>query len=45
MNNWLCKVPVPSNEPLKTYAPGSQEKKELRAKLRELQGDQLDIPW
>lgn len=36
--------PVPVNEPVKSYAPGSAEKAELKAKLKELKGEVRDIP-
>jgi 1-pyrroline-5-carboxylate dehydrogenase len=37
-------VPAPVNEPVKTYAPGSAERKELQAMLAELRSKQLDVP-
>lgn len=37
-------VPVPTNEPVKSYAPGSPERAELQATLKELQSQELDIP-
>ncbi len=37
-------VPKAKNEPVKSYAPGSPERKELKAKLKELYGQKLDIP-
>lgn len=37
-------VPVAKNEPVKSYAPGSPEKKELEAKLKELKSQEVDIP-
>lgn len=44
MSNALIKTPEPANEPVLTYGPGSKEKKELKAKLRELKSGKLDIP-
>lgn len=38
------KVPAPINEPVKTYAPGSPERKELQEKLVELRARRVDIP-
>jgi hypothetical protein len=38
------KVPVAINEPIKNYAPGSPERKELQSMLKELRSKQLDIP-
>ncbi|MCB0737505.1 MAG: L-glutamate gamma-semialdehyde dehydrogenase [Bacteroidetes bacterium] len=37
-------VPVPTNEPVKSYAPGSAEREELQATLKELQSQEFDIP-
>ena len=36
MPKGIYKVPVAVNEPIKTYASGSPERKELQAMLREL---------
>jgi len=44
MSNAFFKVPTPFNEPVKTYAPGSPEKAELKATLRELKSKHYDIP-
>jgi 1-pyrroline-5-carboxylate dehydrogenase len=38
------KVPTPQNEPVKAYAPGSAERKELQAKLAEMRAEVRDIP-
>ena len=37
-------VPVAKNEPVKSYAPGSPERAELKAALKELKSKELDIP-
>lgn len=37
-------VPTPHNEPVKSYAPGSPERNELQAKLKELRAQQVDVP-
>lgn len=37
-------VPVAKNEPIKSYLPGSPEKKELKAALKEAKSKQADIP-
>lgn len=37
-------VPKPQNEPVKSYAPGSIERKELQAKLKEMRAEVRDIP-
>ncbi len=44
MPKGIYKVPVAANEPVKNYAPGSAERKELQAMLKELRSQELDIP-
>lgn len=44
MPKGIYKVPTPVNEPVKSYASGSPERKELQAMLKELRGKELDIP-
>lgn len=44
MTKAIFKLPPIKNEPIKSYAPGSEEKKELKAKLAELKKIELDIP-
>jgi 1-pyrroline-5-carboxylate dehydrogenase len=44
MPKGIYNVPTPINEPIKSYAPGSAERKELQAMLKELRGKQIDIP-
>ncbi len=36
--------PRPVNEPIKSYAPGTPERAELKARLRELEGERIRIP-
>lgn len=36
--------PMPVNEPVLSYAPGSKEKAALKAALKELKSQQLDVP-
>jgi len=38
------RVPPPVNDPNKTYAPGSPEKAELKARLKSMADEKLDIP-
>ena len=38
------RVPAPQNDPNLTYAPGSPERAQLKAKLAELAGQRVDIP-
>ncbi len=44
MPKGFYKVPAAKNEPVKSYAPGSPERAELKAKLKELKSQELDIP-
>jgi 1-pyrroline-5-carboxylate dehydrogenase len=39
----VTNVPVPYNEPLKGYAPGSPERAALEAKLKELAGERAEL--
>jgi 1-pyrroline-5-carboxylate dehydrogenase len=40
----IFKPPPPVNEPVKSYAPGSPEREELQARLREMELDRISIP-
>jgi 1-pyrroline-5-carboxylate dehydrogenase len=40
----IRRVPTPVNEAVKSYAPGSPEKKELKARLDRMAGERVDIP-
>ena len=44
MTNGIFNVPIPKNEPIWAYEPGSQEKKNLKAKIAELKSNELEIP-
>ncbi|HQO50616.1 MAG TPA: aldehyde dehydrogenase family protein, partial [Bacteroidales bacterium] len=44
MYSGFYEVPKPWNEPVKTYAPGSQEKIEIKAMLRQLRSQEIEIP-
>lgn len=44
MSNAYFKVPLPVNEPLKSYKPGSPEREELKKKISELKSKQIEIP-
>jgi len=44
MPKGIYKVPAPINEPIKQYAAGSAERKELQAMLANLRSVELDIP-
>lgn len=37
-------VPQPVNEPVKSYAPGSKEREELKKKLKEMRAEKRDVP-
>jgi 1-pyrroline-5-carboxylate dehydrogenase len=40
----ISRVPEPYNEPVRSYAPGTPEREELRARLQEMQAQQIEIP-
>lgn len=42
--NGFFKVPVPVNEPILNYAPGSKERAELKAALADARSKQIDVP-
>ena len=44
MSNAKFNMSLPSNEPVKSYAPGTPERREIRAKLKELKGKEIEIP-
>jgi 1-pyrroline-5-carboxylate dehydrogenase len=44
MSKGFYNVPPVKNEPVKSYAPGSPERHELKAKLKELRSKEIDIP-
>lgn len=44
MNNAFFEVPMPINEPLLDYTPGSKEKKELLSTINEFKNKSIDIP-
>jgi 1-pyrroline-5-carboxylate dehydrogenase len=39
----VTNVPLPGNEPIRTYAPGSQERAALEAKIKELAGERAEL--
>jgi 1-pyrroline-5-carboxylate dehydrogenase len=40
----IFRPPAPSNEPVKSYAPGSPERAELQRRLAEMQAEQIELP-
>jgi len=44
MSEGFFNIPEVKNEPIKSYAPGSSERKELKKKLAELRSVELDVP-
>ncbi len=44
MATGFFKVPQAINEPVKSYAPGSKEREELKKKLKEMRAEVRDIP-
>ena len=44
MSDAIYNVPVPINEPVKGYSHGSPEKKEMKAALKKMAAEKIDIP-
>ncbi|MHC4444237.1 MAG: L-glutamate gamma-semialdehyde dehydrogenase [Planctomycetota bacterium] len=44
MFNGIFKVPQPKNEPVLNYAPGSSERADLKAKIKELLRGKVEVP-
>ena len=44
MNNLIAKTPPPVNEPVRSYAPGSPERASLKAKLKAMHDEHVEIP-
>jgi 1-pyrroline-5-carboxylate dehydrogenase len=44
MSFGLFRPPTPQNEPVKAYAPGSPERMELQARVREMASEQIELP-
>jgi len=42
--NAIIKIPTPFNEPVYSYAPGSREKKDLKAHLEKMLNEKIEIP-
>src|SRR5690349_6929871 len=42
--NAVRRVPTPVNEPIRSYAPGSPERAELKARLTSMAAEKVDIP-
>ncbi len=40
----IRRVPPPVNDPVRSYAPGSTEKAELKARLKAMAGERMEIP-
>ncbi len=40
----IFRLPQPTNEPVRSYAPGSPEREELRVRLAEMQSERIEIP-
>ncbi len=44
MNEAFFRVPQPQNEPVLSYAPGSQERRTLESQIKSFRSSQLEIP-
>jgi 1-pyrroline-5-carboxylate dehydrogenase len=44
MSNAIFPLATPGNEPVRSYAPGSPEKKSLKERLQRMQAEEIEIP-
>ena len=44
MPKGIYNIPTPTNEPVKSYFPGSTEKALVKAALKQLRGEEIDVP-
>jgi len=44
LNNAVVRIPVPTNEPVFSFAPGTAEREQLKAAIQELSAQKIDIP-
>ena len=44
MNNAYASVPEPENEPVLSYAPGSEERRDVKERLQEMRNETVEIP-
>ena len=44
MSHGVFSVPVPVNEPIRSYAPGSPERESLQGRLQQMLGEQVEVP-
>ncbi len=44
MNNAYPETPPPENEPVRTYAPGSEDRRSVQERLKELKNQTIEIP-
>jgi len=42
--NAMIKVPIPKNEPILSYAPGTEEREALKAQLKRMLSEEIEIP-
>jgi 1-pyrroline-5-carboxylate dehydrogenase len=40
----VFRPPAPANEPVRSYAPGTPEREELRVRLTQMQGERITVP-
>ncbi len=44
MADGIFKVPFPTNEPIRNYAPGDEDRKRLKEELKRLKSEKIEIP-
>jgi 1-pyrroline-5-carboxylate dehydrogenase len=40
----IFRLPAPANEPVRSYAPGTPEREQLRVRLAEMEGERIELP-
>ena len=44
MSEAIFRIPEPVNEPVRAYAPGDDDRKQLKEALKKMRGEEIDIP-
>ena len=44
MRNTITRIPIPTNEPVYSYAPGTEERIKLKEAIKEIKSQEIEIP-
>ncbi|WP_022671215.1 L-glutamate gamma-semialdehyde dehydrogenase [Hippea alviniae] len=44
MRNTIARIPIPTNEPVYSYAPGTEEREKLKEAIKEIKSQEIEIP-